>query len=73
MIIECLIIISGILIGIILFYIVKKPFVYRGPNSSIIKKQIYMKNNKYYKLEPVVYICGFGSGSGSGSGIKCGP
>ena len=50
------------IIGIILgacfaIFINYNNYLYKGPNSNIIKKQLYEQNGKCYKLEPVVHIC----------------
>lgn len=37
----------------------KYSIIYHGPDSNEIKKQIFhcTKSNKYYKFDPVPYIC----------------
>lgn len=54
----------SILIGLYLGYfagtnLFKKKIKYHGPNSNIIRGQIYKNtsNNGCYKMEPVVHIC----------------
>lgn len=50
--------VMGLILGIFLAYFINTTRqLYKGPNSNIIKKQIYTRNDKCYKLEPVVHIC----------------
>jgi hypothetical protein len=53
-------ILLGIIVSCILFYFlnIKNSALYRGPNSKIIKTNIYRsKNEKCFILEPKIYIC----------------
>ncbi len=50
-------IICGFIIGILLTFLFRSPIVFRGPDSNIVRKQIFKYNNKCYKLTPVIYIC----------------
>ncbi len=50
----------GIIVGYMLFeYYSKQNIKYHGPNSSIIKKTIFVdkKNNKCYMFNPKPYVC----------------
>lgn len=51
----------GLLLGVCIFYLficnTKYNTIYRGPNSGIVKKQIFRHNNKCYVFEPRIYIC----------------
>lgn len=50
-------IIFGILFGIIIFLIIKKNDIIRGPNSQEIKYKIYKMNDKCYIFQPIVHVC----------------
>lgn len=50
-------ILSGVVITLILYYLFYSTTVYRGPDSNVIRNQIFKDNGKCYKLEPVVHIC----------------
>lgn len=50
-------IIIGLIIGIIIYYANHKSYKYKGPDSNIIKNNIYKLNDKCYKFVPIVYIC----------------
>ena len=47
----------GIIFGLVIGYYLFKKKIYKGPNSNIIKKKIYRKSNKCYKLIPLTFIC----------------
>lgn len=48
----------GLIIGMCLAYFINYTRrLYKGPNSNIIRKQIYRNNGNCYKLEPVIHIC----------------
>ena len=49
----------GVIIGIIFFRLMPRNNQVHGPNSKDIIGKIYKdpKNGKYYKFEPVVYVC----------------
>jgi hypothetical protein len=49
-------IIIGILIGLSLFFVFRKPII-KGPNSKDIVGKIYELNGKKYELTPHVCIC----------------
>jgi hypothetical protein len=53
---ELMSIIFGCLFGFIIILMINKP-VYHGPNSNVIRKQIFKQNGKCYKFNPVVHIC----------------
>tara|TARA_Y100001958_G_C21168537_1_gene500774 strand:+ start:775 stop:966 length:192 start_codon:yes stop_codon:yes gene_type:complete len=50
----------GFILGIFTFLIYNK-FInrnkYHGPNSNIIRKEIYKYKDKYYMYEPVICPC----------------
>lgn len=48
---------TGFLFAIILYFSLFKLYKYKGPNSNIIKKEIYRLNDKCYKFVPAVYMC----------------
>lgn len=52
MILVIIALIIGILFGKL--FLIKK---YRGPSSDSIKNQIFKKDNKCYKLEPIPHVC----------------
>lgn len=47
----------AIFISLVIFFISYPFTTYKGPDSNIIRKQIYRYNGKCYKLEPVVHMC----------------
>jgi hypothetical protein len=57
---EALTIISliiGWLTAIIMYpYIQRAPV--HGPDSNIVRKEVFIKDGKYYKYEPIPYLCG---------------
>lgn len=57
----CNIIISilfGFFVGYILFYIIiQKSIVNKGPNSNLIKHQVFKHENKCYRMIPKIYLC----------------
>jgi hypothetical protein len=59
--INIIAIIIGIICGCVLFcfYQNSAHIKYHGPDSSIVKKTIYIdsKNKKKYMFEPKVYLC----------------
>lgn len=55
-----LIILIGIIIGFIVgIFVIQYGTIYHAPDSNVIKKTIFYcsKTDKYYKFEPVPYIC----------------
>lgn len=50
-------IISGFLLGLLMSIWYRPPYVYHGPNSNDIRKQIFNYNGKCYRLEPKIYVC----------------
>ena len=50
-------IIIGLIIGVLLATTVKPLYIYHGPNSNIVKKNIYKQNGKCYRLKPVIHLC----------------
>lgn len=54
MFIKILIVIIGFLFGIIYYNFIN--IIYHGPNSNIVRKNIYKFNNKYYKFTPQLCI-----------------
>lgn len=57
-IINILTIIFGLCIGIIIGFFSFKQYIYKGPDSNIIKEQIYTDfNGKKYKWKPNICIC----------------
>jgi hypothetical protein len=50
-------IIIPIILAQLCFKIYNKKIIMTGPNSNVIKKNIYKYNNKCYKLIPKIYIC----------------
>lgn len=51
-------IIIGLILGIIFYKSLFKNVIYKGPNSNIIKKQIYQdKEGNCYKFNTESYIC----------------
>jgi hypothetical protein len=59
---SIIMIILGIVIGYLMFeYYIRLNIKYHGPNSSIVKKTIFVdkKNNKCYMFDPKPYICPF--------------
>jgi hypothetical protein len=50
-------IIIGIIIVICLNMIFCKNIKYSGPNAKQISVLVFSKNNKLYKLQPIVHIC----------------
>ena len=55
MVIKIIIIILGFLLGIFFYYYFFN-IIYHGPNSNIIRKNIYKFNNKYYQFTPQLCI-----------------
>jgi hypothetical protein len=47
----------GFVVGYVLFLLTYKKIIFRGPNSNIIRRQIYKKNGQCYKLTPFVVKC----------------
>ncbi|MBA42844.1 MAG: hypothetical protein CMF62_02405 [Magnetococcales bacterium] len=59
MLINIITIVIGCLIGFILGYnkFNREPESYHGPRASYVKKIIFRKNNKCYKLNTQIMIC----------------
>lgn len=52
------IIIIGLTIGLIIGYFMFKKYIYTGPDSNVISKEIYTDNSgRKYKWVPKVCIC----------------
>jgi hypothetical protein len=47
----------GFIFGLVIGYYKFKKTHYKGPDSNNIKKKIYFKSNKCYKLIPFTFIC----------------
>jgi hypothetical protein len=57
-IIHLITIIIGLIIGIIIGYYIFKPYIYKGPDSNIISKEIYTDSNGLkYKFVPKICVC----------------
>ncbi len=57
-IISIITIIIGLTIGIIFGFLLFNKYIYRGPDSNIVSKEIYIDNNgKKYKWVPSICIC----------------
>jgi hypothetical protein len=57
--IDCIIsIFLGILFGCMIIIFGRFHIKYKGPNSNIVRKQIYNIDGKCYKLTPIVVSCG---------------
>lgn len=50
-------IILGIIISIIIYFSFGFNIKYRGPNSRIIRRQLYKYDGKCYMFQPVIHIC----------------
>lgn len=48
----------GLIVGIFLASISKPLYIYHGPDSNIIRKQIYSDKNQYYRLVPEIVSFG---------------
>lgn len=51
------IIIFSIILAIIVYFLLFDMYVYKGPNSNIIKKKIFIENGKKYRLMPHIFMC----------------
>jgi hypothetical protein len=47
----------GFILGLVIGYYKLKKTNYKGPNSNDIKKKIFHKSDKCYKLIPFTFIC----------------
>ena len=48
----------GLIVGILLnLFIMGNGNIYKGPNSNIIKHNIFKENGKCYRLVPKIYLC----------------
>ena len=57
-IINLITIIIGLIIGIIFGFLIFKKYNYKGPDSNIVAKKIYIDSNgKKFKWIPKVCIC----------------
>ena len=54
-------ILVGFSFSLIITSIYIKSYIYKGPNSNEVKKKIYYKNNRCYKLIPKSIICPIGN------------
>lgn len=50
-------VIIGILLGIIIYYSFLFNNMSHGPDSNIIRNQVYYQDGIKYKLEPIIFIC----------------
>ena len=51
-------ILFGFFVGYILFYFISIKFtVNKGPNSNLIKHQVFEHDGKCYRLVPKIYLC----------------
>ncbi len=50
----------GVMVACIIFCLFFNRTIYNGPNSSVIKNNIYTLNNKCYKLVPMIHLCNGG-------------
>lgn len=47
----------GLIVGwMIMYWWIRRPKIH-GPNSNIIREQIYRDNDKCYKYTPMPYVC----------------
>lgn len=57
-IVNIIIIIIGLVIGMIFGFLLFKQYIYKGPDSNIVSKEIYTDSNgKKFKWVPKVCIC----------------
>lgn len=50
---------TGFLIGVILFKLLYQTDIHKGPDSNIVKKRVYTNNDgKCFRFEPLPYLCG---------------
>ena len=55
---DIFVIIFGLCVGIILGYFLFKKYLYKGPDSNIVSKEIYTDSNgNKYKFVPKVCVC----------------
>ena len=47
----------GLSLGLIISHILKDKYLYHGPNSNEVKKLLFKKNNKCYKLKTIKVNC----------------
>lgn len=48
----------GLVIGLIFGFILFKQYIYKGPDSNIVSKEIFVdKNSKKFKWIPKICIC----------------
>lgn len=58
LIINLITIIIGLVIGIVFGFLIFKQYIYKGPDSNIVSKEIYTDSNgKKFKWIPKVCIC----------------
>lgn len=57
-IINIITIIIGLVLGFIFGFLLFKEYIYKGPDSNIVSKQIYIDSNgKKFKWVPKICIC----------------
>lgn len=57
-IIDIIIIIIGLVLGMVFGFLLFKEYIYKGPDSNIVSKQIYTDHNgKKFKWVPKICIC----------------
>ena len=49
--------ISSIIFGLFIAYLITSRVKFHGPDSNVIKHEIYNNNGQCIKFEPVPYIC----------------
>ncbi len=47
----------GYIFGIVISIYFFKRYIYKGPDSNIIRKKIYKRGEKCFKLVPYTFIC----------------
>lgn len=52
-------ILLGLSIGLIMSSMVRKKYIFHGPNSVKVQKKIFTYKNKCYKLVPYIVKCGY--------------
>jgi hypothetical protein len=58
LIINLMTIIIGLVIGIVFGFLIFKQYIYKGPDSNIVSKELYTDSNgKKFKWIPKVCIC----------------
>ncbi len=55
---DLVMIICGIIIGFLLGKKIYPNYIYKGPDSNKVKKEILKINNSCYKFSPFPVVCG---------------